>query len=415
MNKIPEDLYKERLKRFDDAVRLKIPDRVPFVPLTHFFAARYLGMTSEEAFYDSDRWFGAYKKTILDLEPDLYYPAMAAPTPRPFDLLKCRQVKWPGHGVPSHSGLQFVEGEYMKADEYDAFLFDPTDFIVRTYMPRIFEALEPLRTLSPLTVFMHGYKGALTTAMFANPLILTAFEALYRAGVEAAEYLAKSVKFDREMAGLGFPQAFGAPALAPFDVISDQLRGMRGAMLDMYRQPDKLLAATEKIFPVLLNTTVESAKKSGNPRVFIPLHRGADGFMSVKQFETFYWPGLKRLLLGLIEEGLTPCPFIEGVYDSRLPYFCELPRGKIIGFFDGTDLFKAKELVGDTMCIAGNMPLSLLQTGTPEGVKEYSKKLIDVVGKGGGFVMSSRATMDDASPELVKVWAAFTKEYGIYA
>ena len=136
--------------------------------------------------------------------------------------------------------------------------------------------------------------------------------------------------------------------------------------------------------------------------------------MSLKQFETFYWSSLKRLILALIDEGLTPYPFFEGDYTSRLEYLAELPKGKILGLFDATDIFKAKEILGDTMCISGMMPLSLLQTGTPQQVKDYTRKLIDVVGKGGGFIMGPRSAMDEADPELVKVWVDFTREYGKY-
>ena len=60
------------------------------------------------------------------------------------------------------------------------------------------------------------------------------------------------------------------------------------------------------------------------------------------------------------------------------------------------------------------MPLSLLQVGTPDLVREYAKKLVDVVGKEGGFVMGPRSAMDEADPKLVKVWVDFTKEYGVY-
>ena len=33
--------------------------------------------------------------------------------------------------------------------------------------------------------------------------------------------------------------------------------------------------------------------------------------------------------------------------------------------FDRTDMFKAKKVLGDNACIAGNVPASLLVTGTP--------------------------------------------------
>jgi len=164
----------------------------------------------------------------------------------------------------------------------------------------------------------------------------------------------------------------------------------------------------------MLGLAVATARVSGNPRVFIPLHRGADGFMSLKQFETFYWPTLKGLILGLIDAGLTPCPFIEGDYTSRLEYLLELPRGKVLGYFDASDILKVKEILGNHLCIMGNVPPSLLQTGNTQDVKDYCKKLIDVAGKGGGFIMAPRSAIDEVKPENLKTMIDFTKEYGVY-
>lgn len=417
MSKSPEELYKERLKRVENAIQLKVPDRVPFFPMTHFYAARHVGMAAEEAFYQTDRWFAANRKMIIDLEPDLYFPPATALYPgRSLDILECTQVRWPGrHKIPPASTYQFVEAEYMKADEYDVFLSDPADYVIRMYLPRIFKTLEPLQKLPSITaLFVQGYKGSLTAGVLANPDIAKAFESLYKAGLEAANYLAQAAQFDKEMATLGFPPGVAVSIYVAFDYISDMLRGMRGIMLDMYRQPEKLIAAMDRIFPILTSAGVAGAKRSGNPRVFIPLHRGSDGFLSPKQFETFYWPWMKKLIMTLIDEGLTPCPFVEGDYASRLEYFKDLPKGKILAFMDATDIFKAKEILGDTICLAGNMPLSLLQMGTPDQIREYTRKLIDVVGKGGGFVMSARTVLDDARPDLVRTWADCTREYGVY-
>ncbi len=185
-------------------------------------------------------------------------------------------------------------------------------------------------------------------------------------------------------------------------------------MLDMFRQPDKLLELLDKFLPITIDTGLALAEISGNPRVFMSVNRGADGLMSPEQFETFYYPGFKKVVLALVDAGLTPCIHFQGCFDSRLEYFTELPKGRILGLFDRTDVFKAKEILGDIMCIGGNMPLTLLRTGTPEQIKDYSKKLIDVVGKDGGFVMTANTVMDDADPELVKGWIDFTKEYGVY-
>jgi hypothetical protein len=83
------------------------------------------------------------------------------------------------------------------------------------------------------------------------------------------------------------------------------------------------------------------------PRVFIPLHKGAEYFMSLEQFKTFYWPGLRALMLGLIDEvdeGLTPCPLFEGDYASRLEIIADIPKAKACYAFERMDIFKAKEV-----------------------------------------------------------------------
>lgn len=414
MKKSVEELYQERLKRVEDAIQLKQPDRVPFLPHINFFAASYAGLDGDEAFYHHEKWAEANKNVYLDLEPDLFH--LHAFAGNALDILACKQIKWPAHDGKGGPGFQFVEKEYMLADEYGAFLKDPSDYLFRTYLPRVFGSLEALKTLpSLMSLFLYGYKFAGASRIFATDEIFAAAESIYKAGLAAKKTHAAQAAIAREMKELGFPRAYSGQNISvPFDVISDMFRGMRGTMLDMYRQPDKLLEMMERIYPILLELGISGAEKSGIPRIYIPLHRGADGFMSLKQFETFYWPGLKKLTLALIEKGLTPCLFVEGDCGSRLEYFKEFPKGKVLALLDSTDIFKAKEILGDTMCLAGNMPSSLLSTGTPEQVTAYTKKLIDIVGKGGGFIMSSRTAMDDANPALVKLWADVTHEYGIY-
>ncbi len=415
MEKTPDELYQERLKRVQAAIRLQVPDRVPFFPKLGFFAAKYAGLSPGDAIMNSGKWLTANKRAIVALQPDIY--SVSPHYGRSWEAVDCKQILWPGHGGPANSSFQFVGGEYMKADEYDAFLTDPTDFLIRTYLPRIFRTLSPFQKLPSLQpLFMHGYNGAKNCAVFAQPEMVQAFESMYKAGAEAIRYNEELAVLQKELHDLGFPRAFAGPVMfAPFDKVADMLRGMQGTMMDMYRQPEKLLELMDQILTVHLQDCIDKTNKSENiSAIHIPLHFGADGFMSLKQFETFYWPGLKKLILGLIDAGLTPCPFLEGDFASRLHYFADLPRGKTVLFFDSTDLVKAKEIVGNTACIAGNMPLSLLQSGTPDQIREYAKKLIDVVGKDGGFIMTSRGSMDDSDPELVKVWADFTREYGVY-
>ena len=99
---------------------------------------------------------------------------------------------------------------------------------------------------------------------------------------------------------------------------------------------------------------------------------------------------------------------------SRLEYLLEFPKGKLLARFDTTDILKAKEILKDHVCIEGNIPSSLLQVGTVQDVKDYCKKLIDVVGKGGGYILSPRSSTDEVKPENLKAMIEFTKEYGVY-
>jgi uroporphyrinogen-III decarboxylase len=201
---------------------------------------------------------------------------------------------------------------------------------------------------------------------------------------------------------------------APFDILADTLRGSRGIMLDMYRQPDMILAAVERLLPIYIKQGVRMANASGNPVVFIPLHKGANGFMSDEQFKTFYWPTLKGLILGLAEEGCVPLLFAEGGYNDRLEYLKELPKGSCFWLFDRTDMQAAKQAVGDKICTGGNVPTSLILTGTAGEVTDYCKHLIDTVGPGGGYIMAFGTAMDEVKADTVHAMIDTTKSYGVY-
>ena len=297
----------------------------------------------------------------------------------------------------------------MKDDEYDAFLNDPTGFIMRTYLPRTCGSLEALQRLPDLTLLLFS-----PTMLLGMPGFDEAIEALQTARQELQKRNAAIGSLGDDLKQLGFPAFCQAATFTPFDVVSDRLRGMRGSMMDMFRHAEKYVETAEKLLPVMLKLAISTAMMSGNPRVFIPLHRGADGFMSLKQFEKFYWPTFKGLLMGLIDAGLFPCPFIEGDFTSRLEYLLEIPKGKMMGYFDCSDIFQVKEILGNHMCIMGNVPASLLQTGTPDDVRNHCKELIDVVGKDGGYIMAPRSAIDEVKPENLKAMIDFTGEYGVY-
>lgn len=407
--------YKAAITRFKDALLLeKTPDRVPIILLGTFMPGHLYGVTPYEAMYDTEKLASSYKRFLLDYKPDYYVTPALIGSGKIFDILDFRQYRWPGHGIPKESGYQCIEDEYMSAEDYDALIDDPSDFWIRTWLPRIFGALEPLKKLSAFTDLWEIVLVSVHMIPFGIPPVQGALKALMDAGNEAMAWIQKIMGLEMEVRGMGFPSMFGGATKAPYDILADTLRGTRGTMIDLYRRPDKVLKAVERLTPLAIKQGVGGATMNGNPVVFMPLHKGADGFMSDEQFKKFYWPSLKEVILGLSQEGCVPFLFCEGSYNARLNSLKELPRGSCLWIFDRTDMAKAKEMLGDTLCIGGNIPSGMILTGTAEKVRSCCKDLIDVAGKGGGYIMSFGTAMDEGKAETIHAMVDFTKEYGIY-
>jgi uroporphyrinogen-III decarboxylase len=414
--KTAEQNYSERSKRLQDAMQLKQPDRIPIQLAMSYMLAEMYGVTRQEQHENAEKELEMLEKAAFRFQPDCI--AGVYNNPGPSKAVGDRMTKFPGYGLGPNGSFQFVEGEYMKGEDYDAFIDDPADWSIRKYWPRVFSKLEGLALLPPLGTAAFGTYSLTTLAGFKAPPLAKALRALSQAIEAQAGAQERIVQITQQLKELGFaPVPFGGfVLLAPFDFMSDALRGMKGSMMDMYRRPQKLLAAQEKVLRFQLEHAVDLSRATGINTAFIPLHRGSDGFMSLPQFEEFYWPQFKALIEQLVEEGIMPFVFYEGIWDKRLEYLAQFPKGKTVGWFQGSDIFKTKEIVGDTMCITGGMPNSLLKAGTPEKVRELTIRLCKEVGKGGGFIMSTGVgEMEGSKPELVKVWVETTKEFGIYA
>ena len=406
--------YKASITRIKDAIQLKEPDRVPVTVFPNMFPFTYSGMTVQEAMCDYDKCATAFKKFVLDFEPDIHWGAAGPGPGKFFEILDYKLYSWPGHGVAPEYSYQCNEGEYMTADEYDLLITDPSFFFRNFYLPRVFGALDGFKMLPPLTSILEMYGVAFSFIPYGLPPVQGTFKALFEAGAEALKWAGAMGGVDGELATLGFPNILGGFTKAPFDTIGDTLRGTKGIMLDMYRRPDKLLQAMEAITPIMISMGVGAAQQTGNPLIFIPLHKGADGFLSDEQFEKFYWPTLRKVIVGLTDAGCVPLPAAEGGYSSRLKIVKDLPRGKTVWMIDQTDMAKAKETLGQNACLLGNVPSVMLSVGTPQEVRDYAKKLIDTAGKDGGFIMGNGSFFDHAKPENVKAMVDFTKEYGVY-
>jgi len=411
-----EKLYKERADRMLKVMMCREPDRVPVSLPTGNYPAYYAGLNLKKVMYDYKALRESWAKFMYDFND--YMDSFMGPgfvfSGKMLEIIRYKPYKWPGWGLGDDvNTYQFVEEAYMKEDEYDALMKDPSDFSFRTLVPRTVLAAEELKNFPSLNSMM-----GMTMIMvmpFSRPEMRAAFQALIDAGEEMEKWQKEIMLFNLEMMAAGFPPGRGGLAVAPFDVIGDFLRGTSGAAIDMFRQPEKLLECIDMITEQIIENQISRVNASGGFNVGFPLHKGDDTFMSRKQFEKFYWPSLKKVMDALIDEGIMVSLFAEGAYNQRLEYIGDFPRGWVTWMFDKTDMARAKKMIGDTCAISGNVPASLMITGTPKEVKEYCRGLIETCAPGGGYTLSGGCTATETkNPDNFRVYMEAAVEYGTY-
>lgn len=410
--KTPEELYEEREKRVRDAVALKEPDRVPFGLFLE--TQIYGGTPNSAAYYDPIAWKRAMRKVATDFEPDMVEGAFSS-SGEVMEIMGVQNQLWPGGNAPANYGHQYKEGEYMKSDEYDMFISDPSGFMITRFLPRIYSTLAPLAKLPHGDMLMRGFD--MLTPLLSSPEFVEMAKRIQKAGKLTEEFRKLNGNYTEEMAQLGFPPlmnmalGIGGPA---FDTISSSLRGMKGTMIDMYRQPEKLLKACDVIYErQKARAMPANPKLRGNPKKLgMPLWRGDKKFMSYEQFKKFYWPGLKKALQTNIDLGYVPNPIFEAEYGERLEHLLELPKGKMIIAVEYPDAFRAKEILGGHSCILVHPPNTSAVWSLQE-VEKCVKELIDKCGKGGGMMLIIRLP-DKGTTKGVQAMLESIKEYARY-
>lgn len=407
--------FQIRAKRIADVYDVQEPDRVPVNNMVGNLPYLLSGISIRSSMYDYEQALAACKSFNEKYSEDLeMYAGPFTWAGKIMEMLDYKLYSWPGHALPLEAlGIQFVEAEYMTADEYDDLILDPSDFWYRTYLPRVFGITGPFKDLQPVTNLIEIISIEQLDILSTNSMQ----EALLKLIEVGREYKRRSDAFASYPSGpqMGFPIAMGGKfAKAPFDTLGDTLRGTTNLMKDMYRRPEKVLAACDKIADLTIRSVLKSADLENHHFVSYPLHKGADGWMSQKQFETFYWPSLKKVMNAFIREGLIQNMFAEGSFNSRLEYVSEFPKGSVSWMFDQTDIFKAKKILGSKYSIQGNVPSSLMVTGTPADVKAYCKKLIEGCGVGGGYMLGVGAVADQPKVDNVKAMVDSAREYGVY-
>jgi hypothetical protein len=406
--------FEARWKRLMDCVQGRTPDRLPVALYATFWLAKYGGISCKDLMYDYEKTKDLAERAALEMDPDVVAPNLTAGTiwGPSLEALGFKQLQWPGHGVGDHQPYQYLDREYMLGEEYEEFLFDPTAFYLRKYLPRIGGVLEGLADM-PYLPGMHYFRLISGLRGFAHPQVRESLEKLFKAAEEAERMAAHNAEFVSRITARGYPRDAGSSTGAPYDVLADYFRGARGMMTDLFRNRDRLLALLDKMRVVLTKMTIDNARAAGHPIVMIPIHWAPDAFMSEKQFKEFYWPTFRQMMLDMIDAGLIPMPLWEADCSKRLEIIADIPKNKAIYWFERTDLVKAHEVLGDTVCLRGNLSSSLLTTGTPDEVDAAVRHLVqNVFNRGGRLLLDAAFGLPDETPvENARAMFAAARKY----
>lgn len=399
MSEQMEKLYAERLERYVTAMQNKKPDRIPIRPFAAEFAPKYAGFTIQEATHDADIALEAVRKCAKDFDWDAVVGNMIFVWTGMADAIGLKYYTIPGIDASPDDAFQYKEPQneeeaYMKADEYDHLIADPTDFLATVWMPRVTKHTTKIGEGTTYKSNMAWLKGGMGMLYYFQKL-----------GQQGELLKAES----------GTVSAIAGALKAPCDILADKLRGYRQLSADMYRRPEKVVAACKALMPHMKYNALGGSDPSKNVPITVWLHRGCAPFMSYQAYEKFYWPTLKQIIEEIYAEGHQVLFYAEGNWDQNLKYTAQLPDKSIIYHVDRGNIFEVHKAVGGKFCLSGGIPNDLLTYGTPDQVREACKRVIDGVAKDGGYIMDAGAIIQqDAKIENVKAMTEFTLEYGKY-
>jgi hypothetical protein len=411
--------YDEKLKRINDAIAVREPDRVPIKPPPELFPIFNAGYTVAEVVYDTslEKIRKATIKYLNEFDPDLsdgigFIFAGEGPG---MEMTAPKNMRWagmPGNVIDKNSIQQFIEFPLIHDDEFEEFFSDRTGFMQRKAAPRTSGLLEPLASLSVGAPFGSAQGVA---AQFAEPKFRQMVETLWKMNDFYVERGKRIAALDEEIREMGYPQVTGGMAAVPFDNYSDFLRGTILSLSDLYANPEYIERFIEEDIEKTLAAIRATKGQDEGKHIFMPLHKGMDGFMSDEHYRKYYWKHLQQIILAIIDSGKVPYIYTEGKYTSRLDCLSEVPPGKVFYHFEDVDMALAKKKLGGIACISGGFPATLLDWGTPEQVREAVKRLLDTCAPGGGFVFATSCGLGNCKRENVVAMFETVREFGKYS
>jgi hypothetical protein len=345
-------------ERIDRAVRLMPPanGEVPVAPLVITYTARLAGMKQAEIFSSVGAWrravdLAAERTGALDMGFAIW--------PRDVPFSEGMRHKLPGRDLGDDELFQVIEEEIMTPADYERLLAVGYGRWSMDYFVRLDQALRP---------------GRLSRGRVTLRFIRMGLRIRGNAG---------------RLGKLGIPPAFYSAGYPPFDFFS-LARTFPRFSEDLYDMPELVAKACEASVDPILATMMQPLMMSRGKRVCIYPMRSSATFISPRMFEERALPQLVRMVEFFVGKGITPILHCDANWTPLLKFFREMPRASCILELDNdTDMYEAKEMLGDWMCLKGNVSPVLLAFGEEAEVEAECERLVREVGHGGGFVLGS--------------------------
>ncbi|MDR2957057.1 MAG: hypothetical protein LBU61_02600 [Coriobacteriales bacterium] len=389
-------LYEQRVKNLVDATSFREPDKVPVGIEVIWWPLEYAGVKLYDVVDDPVALTKAYTQFLDDIEIDYYTMAFGLAHPiRVYDALGSSQYRISDDGTT----VQHTQAELdlMTADEYDDLIADYQGFMYNVMPRRNYKALQGSR--ADAYAALKQAAVALKTHNETNRLLGEA--------IAAKEVVPLNPMF-------GWPLA--PSFFAPFNLLFDNLRGVKDALIDLRRRPEKVNAVIDIInsrqMPAMVSPD-DYLNMSPIPASWTIYH--SECFLNNQQFDELFFQPFKKIALPYMEKGAKYFLKGEGLFLNTLDRYRELPKGSMIIILDQDDPFEAYKMIGDYHTLATGINMDLLKTGTKQQCIDYVKRCFDTFGPGGGFIFSPQkpliSSYDVSVENLIAVYE-FANEYG---
>ena len=371
-------VYDERLARINAAIALEPVDKVPMISGAAAVASQFCGVKMADYIKDMEL---NCTVNIKATEMMGNIDGIQTPLSSPYGLptLWLSNIKAPGVELTDNELWQVCEAELIQPEDYDDILENGFGQWYTRFMKE--KLHDPIGMMAQTGLSTYG------------PTAIKRFE-------EAGYVVVKD-----------------GSLLSPFEMFCGGRSLETFLVEDLLEEPDKM----DQVFEVTHKFNMDRyTKRFSDPKtrpfgVWIGGWRGTPETLNPHMFERFSWRYFKDLIQLCLDFGVVPFMHLDACWDQGLHYFKEyMPKGRGVLCLDGkTDIFKAKEIVGDSICIMGDVPASMLAFGTPQDVYDYTTKLCKEIGPTGFMCCSGCDVPFNAKLENTQMMAKAVDDFAV--